>query len=171
MLGAIPPGPVWAALDQHCAPEPVACLDTVLKGPLTLEEADSPGFFCASGDAGSTLNPPDHPMQPTLDLPSLLCQLPSHPVLYQLPAQPLNSGSLHLIPTPLDHVSPPYSHHPQGQAQTLQCGLSSLPSSLPPPTYTLRCTPHALVPLCLPPQAGLAPSRRGPRAQASWHFS
>ena len=53
-------------------------------------------------------------MQPTLDLPSLLCQLPSHPVLYQLPTQPLNSGSLHLIPhllgswipTSLDHVSP-----------------------------------------------------------------
>ena len=52
------------------------------------------------------LTPPDHPMQPTLDLPSLSCQLPSHPVLYQLPTQPLNSGSLHLIPTSLDHVSP-----------------------------------------------------------------
>lgn len=42
---------------------------------------------------------------------------------------------------------PPCSRHPQGQAQTLQCGLSRLPSSLSPPT-------HSLVPLCLPPQAG-----------------
>ena len=79
MLGAIPPGPVWAALDQHCAPEPVACLDTVLKGPLTLEEADSPGFFCASGDAGSTLNPPDHPNHAHCPVPTSDTQPPSLP--------------------------------------------------------------------------------------------
>ena len=67
----LPPGPVWAALDQHCAPEPAACLDTVLKGPLTLEEADSPGFCCASGDAGSTLNPPDHPNHTHCPVPTV----------------------------------------------------------------------------------------------------
>lgn len=39
-------------------------------------------------------------MQPTLDLPSLLCQLPSHPVLYQLPAQPQLR-----LPPPDPHLS------------------------------------------------------------------
>ena len=64
------PGPVWAALDQHCAPELAACLDALLKVPPTLKEADSPGLCCASGDAGCTLNPTDHPSHTLCSVPT-----------------------------------------------------------------------------------------------------
>lgn len=92
-----------------------------------------------AGDPGPPplVTPPEHPRQP-----KSVVSAPQTPSLCRLPAQPLHSGSLHLVPASLDQVSPPCSRHPQGQAQTLQCGLSSLPSSLSP------------LPLCLPPQAG-----------------
>lgn len=92
-----------------------------------------------TGDPGPPplVTPPEHPRQP-----KSVVSAPQTPSLCRLPAQPLHSGSLHLVPASLDQVSPPCSRHPQGQAQTLQCGLSSLPSSLSP------------LPLCLPPQAG-----------------
>lgn len=60
VLGAVPRGHLGGP-GSVLRPELAACLDALLKGPLTLKEADSPGFCCASGDAGCTLSPTDHP--------------------------------------------------------------------------------------------------------------
>ena len=68
-LDSVPPRPVWAALDQHCVPEPAACLGTLLKGAPTLKDAGSPGSCYASGDTGYTLNPTDCPATLTAPCP------------------------------------------------------------------------------------------------------